>query len=87
MVESIENRKEVKEYLQIDGSMLEGGGQVIKCYVLVMKQLLRVSLGLSYILKQPIYIEKIRANRGKGGGLGNQHLTGVRLNIYLNDLA
>ena len=45
---------------RIDGSMLEGGGQ-----------LFRSSITLSYLLNQPVHIEKIRANRPKGGGLAN----------------
>ncbi len=36
-----------------------------------------MSMALAYLLKKPLTIKKIRANRGKGGGLGNQHLTGV----------
>lgn len=36
-----------------------------------------MTLALSYLLKKPIIISNIRANRAKGGGLGHQHLTGV----------
>ena len=49
----------------IDGSYGEGGGQV-----------LRTSLTLSALLKEPVRIENIRAKRPKPG-LAAQHLTGV----------
>lgn len=49
----------------IDGSMGEGGGQI-----------LRTSLALSAITGKPFTVKKIRANRQKPG-LMRQHLTGV----------
>ena len=52
--------------LTIDGSMGEGGGQV-----------LRTALALSAITGQPFRIERIRARRERAGLL-RQHLTGVR---------
>jgi RNA 3'-terminal phosphate cyclase (ATP) len=52
--------------LKIDGSMGEGGGQV-----------LRTSLALSALTGQPFEIEKIRASRKKPG-LMRQHLTSVQ---------
>lgn len=52
--------------LQIDGSYGEGGGQI-----------LRTSLSLAAMTRQPIRIDRIRANR-KTPGLAIQHLTGVR---------
>ncbi|HMQ51083.1 MAG TPA: RNA 3'-terminal phosphate cyclase [Anaerolineae bacterium] len=50
----------------IDGSYGEGGGQI-----------LRTSLSLSIILKQPIRLKNIRTRR-KTPGLAAQHLTAVR---------
>nr|WP_086938515.1 RNA 3'-terminal phosphate cyclase [Thaumasiovibrio occultus] len=52
-------------YIQIDGSMGEGGGQV-----------LRTSLTLSMLYQMPIEISNIRAGRNKPGLL-RQHLTCV----------
>ena len=52
--------------------MLEGGGQ-----------LFRMSIALSYLLKRRIHISKIRANRPRGGGLSNQHLTGLNSVVEL----
>ena len=52
--------------LVIDGSLGEGGGQV-----------LRSSLSLSALTGQPFRIENIRANRSRPG-LRPQHLTAVR---------
>ncbi|XP_041985094.1 RNA 3'-terminal phosphate cyclase [Aricia agestis] len=53
--------------LNIDGSVLEGGGQI-----------LRISISLSAILKIPVRITNIRANRSKPG-LAAQHLKGIQL--------
>ena len=53
--------------LRLDGSLLEGGGQI-----------LRLSAALSAILNKPITIDKIRAGRSKPG-LKAQHLTGLNL--------
>ncbi|MFB5598004.1 MAG: RNA 3'-terminal phosphate cyclase [Nitrosopumilaceae archaeon] len=55
------------DFLKIDGSYGEGGGQII-----------RSAVALSAITKTPIQIENIRKNR-KVPGLRAQHLTGVRL--------
>src|SRR5512139_1255272 len=52
--------------LIIDGAYGEGGGQI-----------LRTALSLSALLKIPVRIESIRANRGKPG-LMSQHLTAVK---------
>lgn len=42
-------------------------------------QVLRISSALSSLLGKPIHVEKIRQNRGNGGGLRAQHLTGLKL--------
>ncbi len=54
-----------KEPITIDGSLGEGGGQI-----------LRTSLALSAVLGKPVRIVNIRARR-KNPGLQRQHLTGV----------
>lgn len=52
--------------LEIDGSLGEGGGQV-----------LRGSLSLSLLTARPVRIRRVRAGRDRPG-LGHQHLTAVR---------
>jgi RNA 3'-terminal phosphate cyclase (ATP) len=49
------------------GSILEGGGQVV-----------RVTSALSALLGVPIRLDKIRAGRAKGG-LAAQHAAGLKL--------
>ena len=49
--------------LKIDGSILEGGGQI-----------LRISISMSYLLQIPINIRNIRSKRDNPG-LQRQHLT------------
>jgi len=55
------------DFLKIDGSYGEGGGQIV-----------RSSITLSCITKKPIIIENIRKKR-KIPGLRPQHLTGIKL--------
>jgi RNA 3'-terminal phosphate cyclase (ATP) len=55
----------MKKMISIDGSLGEGGGQI-----------LRTALGLSLVCGQPFHIKNIRANRKKPG-LMRQHLTAV----------
>jgi RNA 3'-terminal phosphate cyclase (ATP) len=61
----------MKEDLIIDGSMGEGGGQV-----------LRTSLALSLVTSRPFHIKKIRAGRRKPGLL-HQHLTAVNAAVEI----
>src|SRR5262245_40743524 len=57
----------------IDGSQGEGGGQI-----------LRTSLALSILTKQPVRIEHIRAKRAKPGLL-RQHLTAVQAAVAISN--
>lgn len=62
-----------KDVLQIDGSMGEGGGQV-----------LRTSISLSLLTGREIHITGIRSGRKKSGLL-RQHLTAVRAAIEIGN--
>ena len=55
------------DYFDIDGSVMEGGGQI-----------LRMSAGLAALFSRPIRIQRIRAGRAKPG-LKGQHLSGLTL--------
>ncbi len=54
------------DFLKIDGSYGEGGGQIV-----------RSAVTLSCITKKPILIENIRKNR-RVPGLRPQHLTAIK---------
>ena len=58
--------------LEIDGSTLEGGGQVLRC-----------CLSLAWLHEAPVRIHSIRAGRPKPG-LANQHLAGAQLTATLS---
>ncbi|XP_065837017.1 RNA 3'-terminal phosphate cyclase-like [Oscarella lobularis] len=53
--------------MDIDGSVLEGGGQI-----------LRIAIALAAVLQKPINVVRIRANRSNPG-LRPQHLAGLQL--------
>ena len=63
------------DVVPIDGSTLEGGGQVV-----------RSSLSLAWVRGRPLVVRNIRAGRPKPG-LGNQHCAGAQLSARLQGFA
>lgn len=61
------------EMLRIDGSQGEGGGQI-----------LRTSLALAIVTRQPVFVENIRAKRDKPG-LRRQHLMAVQAAAQISE--
>jgi RNA 3'-terminal phosphate cyclase (ATP) len=59
--------------IEIDGSMGEGGGQVV-----------RTSLSLAALTRQPVRMMNIRKNR-RNPGLGIQHLTALRAVAWISE--
>jgi RNA 3'-terminal phosphate cyclase (ATP) len=53
------------EVAQVNGATMEGGGQI-----------LRNCVALAAIVRRPLHVFAIRANRPRGGGLRPQHLQG-----------
>lgn len=56
----------MRELIQIDGSVLEGGGAIV-----------RIAIALSTITNKPVHIHNIRARRPVAG-LRTQHLEGIK---------
>ena len=69
------NKPPPADTLHIDGSTLEGGGQVV-----------RSCLALAWLHPGPVLLHSIRAGRPKPG-LANQHLAGALLTARLGGLA
>lgn len=58
--------------IHIIGDTLNGGGQLV-----------RLALGLSALIRKPLYLDKIRANRPGNGGLKSQHVAALN---FLRDV-
>ncbi len=59
--------------LEIDGSMGEGGGQIV-----------RTALSLSMVMQQPVRLTRIRAGRDRPG-LRPQHVTAVEASAAISN--
>ena len=54
--------------MHVNGGVMEGGGQI-----------LRNCVALASVMRKPLAVHHIRANRPRGGGLRAQHLNGILL--------